>query len=86
MYINTGKEALAGRMIYLYHSQVQRRQAGLCSALGQKEVNPLHSPSNAALGIQASLSGFGKRNTEKRRRKKPGEVWSLTLSGNIYGT
>lgn len=44
----------------------------MCSALGQKEVNPLHSPSNAALGIQASLSGFGNRNTEKKRRKKPG--------------
>lgn len=34
MYINTGKEALAGRMIYLYHSQVQRRQAGLVLCSG----------------------------------------------------
>lgn len=77
----------ASHLIYLYHPQVQR-QAGLvlCSGskpwhpciaphhLGQKEVNPLYSPSKAALGIQVSLSGFGKRNTKKKRRKRPGEV------------
>lgn len=94
MYINTGEEALAGRMsearylIYLHHPQVQRRQAGLVLCSGSQTWQPCRpliiwdrkrlilstAPRKLSWEYKCLCQGLASRNTEKKGRKKTGEV------------